>query len=143
LAQAEPTTPDSQRITEITDSALASLIDLELLYQEAVRTKVVLTDDDVNREVAVVRQHFASEAEFVEAVLRRGLTPEKLRLDTRRTMMAERLLQRTVWRDVRVDSDEVERFYEENRAALSRSLEELRDSIAEMLLDDKRATLRA
>ena len=143
LAQAEPTTPDSERITEITDSALASLIDLELLYQEAVRTKVALAADDVDREVALVRQHFTSEAEFVDALQRRGLTPEKLRLDTRRTMMAERLLQRTVWRDVRVDSDEVERFYDENRAALSRPLDELHDSIAEMLLDDKRATLRA
>lgn len=143
LARAEPAPPNSERITELTDSALQSLIDLELLYQEAVRTKVTLGADEVDREVALVRRHFADEAAFLEALQQRAMTPELLRLDTRRTLMAERLLQRTVWRDASVDSTEIEQFYRENRAALARPIDELRDSIAEMLLDDKRAKLRS
>lgn len=143
LARAEATPPDSARITQLTDAALESLIDLELLYQEAVRRNVALAPGEVDSEVAKVRRLFSDDAAFAEALRQRGLTPELLRLDTRRTLMAERLLESTAWREVRVDSQEVENFYEENRAALSQPLAELRDSIAEMLLADKRASLRA
>jgi hypothetical protein len=142
LARAEPAPPDSARIADLTDSAVDSLIDLELLYQEAVRRKVVVTAEEVDREVARVRGHFPSEAEFAAALESRGMTQVEMRLDTRRTLMADRLLRQTVWRDVRVDSTEVEQFYQENRAQLGRPLSELRDSIAKMLLDDKRSALR-
>lgn len=143
LARAEPAPPDSARITELSDAALESLIDLELLYQEAVRQKVEVTPAEVDREIARVRGHFASKEEFEKALANRGMTPVELRLETRRTLTAERLLRQTAWRDVRVDDNEIEQFYTEHRGQLERPLAELRDSIAEMLLDEKRSARRA
>lgn len=143
MARAEPQPPDSARIDELTSSALESLIDLELLYQEAVRRKVELADDDVERQIADLRKHFDSQEAFAAALASRGMTPADLRLDTRRTLMAERLLQSTVWRGLRVDSAEVQRFYDDNRSRLSQPLEELDASIAQMLLDEKKAARRA
>lgn len=143
LARAEPGPPDSERIGELTKAALESLIDLELLYQEAVRQKIELPPGQVDREVAKVRGHFDSDRQFAEALASRGLTPELLRLDTRRTMMADRLLGLTVWRGLSVSSEEVESFYQANRAELSQPLDEIQGSIARMLLDDKKNELRA
>lgn len=143
LARAESSPPDSERIAELTRSALESLIDLELLYQEAIRQQIELPPGEVDRQVAAVRQHFDSDEAFAAALAERGLTPESLRIDTMRTLMADRLLHRTVWRDLSVSSEEVEQFYEANRAALSRPFEELQDSIARMLLDDKKSARRA
>lgn len=143
LARAEASPPDSARIGELTTAALESLIDLELLYQEAVRRKIQLADSEVERQVAEVRRHFESEEKFAAALASRGMTPADLRLDTRRTLMAERLLQATVWRDLRVSTEEVTTFYEENRAELGKPLDEIDGSIARMLLDDKKAARRA
>ncbi len=143
LARAEPSPPDSQRIETLNRAALESLIDLELLYQEAVRRKIELPRGDVDRQVAKVRQHFDSDEHFAEALANRGLTPESLRLDTIRTGMADQLLQRTVWRDLSVSSDEVTRFYQANRGELARPLDDLHDSIARMLLDEKKSESRA
>jgi len=142
LARAEPAPPDSARITELSDAALESLIDLELLFQEAVRQKVDLDSTEVDSEIARVRGHFSSQEQFEKALVSRGLTPVELRLETRRTLMADRLLRQTVWRDVRVEDAEIERFYSEHRDQLERPLPELRDSIAEMLLDEKRSAKR-
>ncbi len=143
LARAEPSPPNSKRTGELTRAALESLIDLELLYQEAVRQEIELPPGSVDREVSEVRRHFDSDQDFAEAIASRGLTPESLRLDTMRTMMADRLLGRTVWHDVSVSSQEVESFYQAHRAELSQPLDELQDSIARMLLDDKKNRLRA
>ena len=143
LARTEPSPPDSARIEELSRSALESLIDLELLYQEAVRRKVELPPGAVDREVRRVRSYFDNDEEFVAALASRGLTPQSHRLDTRRTLMANRLLETTVWRGVEISSAEVERFYAANRAELSQPLDELRDSIARLLLDEKKNRLRA
>jgi len=143
LARAEPKPPDSKRIEELNRSALDSLIDLELLYQEALRRGIELGDGEVDREIARLRQHFASEKEFADALADRDLSVARLRSDTRRTLLAERLLQRTVWRGLSVSSAEIDAFYAENRSQLDQPFEELQDSIARMLLDEKKATKRA
>lgn len=143
LARSEPTPPGTERVGHLTMAALESLIDLELLYQEATRTKVPLSDTEIETEIAKLRRHFDSEKSFEAALAKRGLTPAGLRLDTRRTLLADRLLQRTVWRGVSVSSEEIQAFYSDNESRLEKSLDDLQDSIALMLLDDKKAELRA
>ncbi len=143
LASAESAPPDSARIAALTDKALDSLIDLELLYQEAKRRQIRLSEEAVDREIGLLRQHFSDRDEFAKALRRRGMDEGALRADTHRTLLVDELLRRTVWQDVDVSAAEVRRFFEENRARLSDSLAELHDSIARMLLVDKKARLRS
>ncbi len=143
LARAEPSPPDTARIEALSRAALESLIDLELLYQEAVRQGIKIPASEVDREVDSVRRHFDSDREFEAALASRGLTPASHRLDTLRTLTANRLLERTVWRDLSVSSEEVEAFYDANRAELSQPLDEIHGSIARMLLDEKKSKTRA
>ncbi len=143
LARGEPSPPDRGRIDELTQSALDSLIDLELLVQEAGRTKTKVSSEEIDREVEKTRRHFGSQAEFTTALTQRGLTPDRLNLDTKRTLLATRLLERGVWRDITVDREEVDNFYQQNRAQLSSPLADLRESIIRVLREEKRAKARA
>ena len=143
LARGESKLPDSMRIAELNDRALESLVDLELLYQEALRAKISLGDGEVDSEIAQLRQHFSSENEFEAALSSRGLSRRTLRKDTRRTLLVDRLLQRRVWKGASASDEEIRQFFEENRHRLSGTFDELRNSIARMLVEEKKAQLRA
>ena len=107
------------------------------------RVGIDLGEREVEDEVANLRKHFATQQEFEAALANRGMTPRQLRNDTRRTLLANRLLEHTVWRDLEVTPAEIEHFYREHQSKLDQPLDELRDSIGRMLLDEKKAGSRA
>jgi parvulin-like peptidyl-prolyl isomerase len=138
-----PQPPDSEEIARLTDAALDSLIDLELLYQAAQAQKLTVSEQDIDADIARSRQHFASDAEFAAALQRGGLTPERLRADTRKTLLVTKLLTTVVWRNVQVAPDAPRRFYDEHRAELSahatvEPFEKMEPSIRETLLEQAR-----
>jgi len=138
-----PQPPDSEEIARLSDQALDSLIDLELLYQAAQAQKLTVSEAEVDADIARSRQHFASDAEFAAALQRGGLTPEQLRADTRKTLLVSKLLTTVVWRDVQIAPDAPRRFYDEHRAELgaqadTQPFEKIEPSIRETLLENAR-----
>jgi parvulin-like peptidyl-prolyl isomerase len=137
--QAPP--PDSEEIARLTDQALDSLIDLELLYQAAQAQQLTVSEQEVDADIAQSRKHFASDADFNAALQHSGLTPERLRADTRKTLLVSKLLTTVVWRGVQVAPDAPRRFYDEHRAELgaqARPFEKMEPSIRETLLQEAR-----
>jgi peptidyl-prolyl cis-trans isomerase C len=110
--------PSSSEIDNLTQDALDSLIDLELLYQEALKRKILVSGEEVGAQIDLTRKRFANQDDFVAALSRSGLTEARLRDDTRKTLLVERLLETVVWRDIKVSDAAVTAFYEANRAAL-------------------------
>jgi peptidyl-prolyl cis-trans isomerase C len=49
------------------------------------------------------------------ALKAKGMTEADLRQDTRKTLAVDKLLESTVWKDVRVSPEQVKDFYEKNR----------------------------
>jgi len=138
-----PQPPDSEEIARLSDQALDSLIDLELLYQAAQAQKLTVSEAEVDADIARSRQHFASDAEFAAALQRGGLTPEQLRADTRKTLLVSKLLTTVVWRDVQIAPDAPRRFYDQHRAELgaqadTQPFEKIEPSIRETLLENAR-----
>ena len=138
-----PQPPDSAEIARLSDQALDSLIDLELLYQAAQAQKLTVSEAEVDADIARSRQHFASDAEFAAALQRGGLTPEQLRADTRKTLLVSKLLTTVVWRDVQIAPDAPRRFYDQHRAELgaqadTQPFEKIEPSIRETLLENAR-----
>ena len=138
-----PQPPDSAEIARLSDQALDSLIDLELLYQAAQAQKLTVSEAEVDADIARSRQHFASDAEFAAALQRGGLTPERLRADTRKTLLVSKLLTTVVWRDVQIAPDAPRRFYDQHRAELgaqadTQPFEKIEPSIRETLLENAR-----
>jgi peptidyl-prolyl cis-trans isomerase C len=110
--------PGSDEIDKLTQDALDSLIDLELLYQDALTRKIRVSSEEVEAQIDLTRKKFANQDDFVAALSRSGLTEARLRDDTRKTLLVDRLLESVVWRDIKISDAAVRAFYEENRAAL-------------------------
>lgn len=107
-------TPSSDEIATLSDAALDSLIDLELLFQAAQKEPIRVTDQEVQAEIARSKARVGGDKAFAAALQRSGMTEAQLAADTRKTLMVDRLVEQRVPNDVRVTPDAVRRFYDEH-----------------------------
>ncbi|HSP97865.1 MAG TPA: SurA N-terminal domain-containing protein [Candidatus Dormibacteraeota bacterium] len=131
--------PSSEEIAKLSDAALESLIDLELLYAAAQKHAIAVSDAQVDAEVARSRARFAKPSDYDAALTRSGMSQAQLRADTRKTLMVNAFLEKVVWKDVRVAPDAAQQYYDQHRAELgNKSFATLRPAIERSLLDDQR-----
>jgi len=134
-----PQPPSSDEIAQLSDVALTSLIDFELLQEAAKARGITVTDQEIDAEIAHNKAHFASTADYDKAMAASGLSREALRTDTRNTMAVNKLLETVVWKDIKVSPESARAFYDQNKDQLGgKSFEELRPAIEQSLLDDAR-----
>lgn len=131
--------PPSDEIARLSDAALESLIDLELLYGAAQKAGVTVGDQQVDAQLARDRARFATPADYDAALQRAGMTAAQLRADTRKTMIVTAFLEKVVWKDVRLPADAAQQYYDQHRAELGgKSFATLKPAIEQSLLADKR-----
>lgn len=136
--------PDSAEIAKLTDAALTSAIDLELLYQAAGTHGIRVSEAQIDAAIARNRARFAKAADYDAALARSGLTPATLRAETRKALTVDALLERVVWKDVRVAPDAAQQYYDANRAALGgKPFATLKPAIDAALRDEARERARA
>ncbi len=114
IAERKPA-PSSEEIAQLSDAALDSLIDLELLYQVALQEQIRVTDQEVQAAIARSKARVGGDQAFAAALQRSGLTDAQLAAETRKTLLVDRLVAQRVSMDVRVTPEAVRRFYDENR----------------------------
>ena len=110
-----PAPPSSEELEDLSRAALDSLVDLELLYQEAVARHVRVSQSEIDAEIEHTRARFRDASQFDAALQQSGLSHERLQQDTRKTLLADRLLEQVVWRDIRVSDADAKAFYDRNR----------------------------
>ena len=113
------TPPSSDEIAQLSDTALDSLIDLELLYQAAQKEGLRVSDQEVQAEIARTKARVGGDAAFAAALKRSGLDEAQLAAETRKTMMVD-LVEKRLTKDVRVTPEEARRFYDEHRQEFQR-----------------------
>jgi parvulin-like peptidyl-prolyl isomerase len=101
------------------DAARAMMLDdmitIRLLVQEAKRRKIVIPPADIDKEVAISRSAYKSEAEFQESLKKDGKTVEDLkRIASDMLAMDELMFQ--LLADVVVSDDDLAKYYRENLA---------------------------
>jgi parvulin-like peptidyl-prolyl isomerase len=94
--------------------ALDHLVRIELLWQEAIRVGLAVTEEEVDRAVAVVRTRFQSHDGFVRRIEQGGFTETLYREHTRKVLSGERIAERIVDRDVQVTEQDIAAFYAAN-----------------------------
>lgn len=119
LAQ-EKQAPDAATARRLRAAALDSLIDFELLYQASIASGTVVAEAEIDQEVSLNKGRFPDDASFREALLRKGLTAEDLRFDTKRMIAVSRYLDRKIGRSVNVSAEDVGKFYQAHRAEFYR-----------------------
>jgi parvulin-like peptidyl-prolyl isomerase len=109
--------PSSEEIAQLSDAALDSLIDLELLYEAAQKEQVHVSDQEVQAEIARSKARVGGDKAFAAALQRSGLSEAQLAAETRKTLMVDRFVGQRITHDLRVTPDAARRFYDEHRQA--------------------------
>jgi hypothetical protein len=133
--------PSSEEIAKLSDAALDSLIDLELLAQAAQARHITVTDAQVDAEIARQKARFPNAADYDKAIAASGLSPEALRADTRKTLQVNQLLETVVWKDVKISPEQVRAYYDQHKDQLGgKTFDGIRPAIERALLEDARDT---
>ena len=104
---------------QLREKALDALIDKELLWQEAVKRGVVISDADVQNQVAQTRQAIGGPEVFARRLEDAGFDEASFSEYTRRELAAQQVFAELVQMG-KPDEKQVRAFYEEHRADMSR-----------------------
>ncbi len=124
LATGDTTTPDSA----VQREALDRLIDDEVLQQQAVVESVEVGDAEALAEaeasIAALVERLGGQEAFAEALADEGLTEKALRAryaaESRRKLVARRLLDKAGLTQIYISPAEAERFYNAHRDSIAR-----------------------
>jgi len=105
---------DESQTAEIKTKALDNLIYGELLYQESQKQGLEVTDADLEAKWSSLKERFGTEENFAQALAQMSLTEEEVKIQVRRGMAIERLIDREVVQKTTVADQEVKTFYDEH-----------------------------
>jgi len=108
---------DQPAIVSFKKNILNQLIDYELLYQQAQKEKVKISNDEINLEIDKIKDNFSSPGEFDEALKANNITLVRLKDDIERQLMINSVLKETR-NQVSISDEEVLEYYNENKESL-------------------------
>jgi peptidyl-prolyl cis-trans isomerase C len=105
--------PAEQR-DQVFRGVLDDMIAMRLLKQEVLRRQLTATEAELAAAVKQLRQQFASEAAFSQALKAQKLTLDQLRDETRTQLLVSKMLDKEIGPQVAVKPADVSAFYEKN-----------------------------
>lgn len=112
-ARGEEVAPEKS--LELRSRALELIISGELVYQAARAEGLVVSADEIDSQLEVVRSQFASDDEFASYLETAGSSPERLRDETERRLLMEHYTER-ITGDLRIDESEARGIYDEEKS---------------------------
>ena len=104
--------PNPADKTEMKGRVLDGLIDRELLKQDSKKQGITVDDNDVNQQVAVLKQKFGSEKEFTETLVKMNLTEDGLKTQLRQDLAIKKLIDKQIAAKVTITPEEMKAFYD-------------------------------
>ncbi len=99
---------------------LGDMVDGELLYQSVEKKGLVPTAQEVDAEVESQKGRFGGEMELAKALEAQGLTLEDLKLELKKELAIQKLIESEYLPAIVVTADEKKKFYDENSAQMQR-----------------------
>jgi peptidyl-prolyl cis-trans isomerase C len=108
--------PDTEKEGEYraAAAALQTLIENELLFQEAQRRGFTAVKERVDEELAAIAGQFPTQPMFEKALAQMNLTPEDLRRDLEHAQSVKRMIETSIEPGVTVSAEEVRAYYDAN-----------------------------
>ncbi len=125
--------------SNLKEQTAESLINQELLVQEAKAGDYEVKEEDVDEQVSSLKEQFESDEEYQQALEEQGYTEEELREEARTSLQIQALLDEEL-EDVEVTDKEVEEMYNQmtqGQGEDAGSLEDLRPQIEQQLKSQK------
>jgi peptidyl-prolyl cis-trans isomerase C len=112
-AQAGGPLPADQR-DRVYRGVIDQMVGYRLLLQEVTARKIAVPDADVEARINEVRKQFPSEETFMQTLVSRNLTLDKMKVDARRDLSIAKLIEAEIASKVAVKPEQVDAFYKEN-----------------------------
>jgi peptidyl-prolyl cis-trans isomerase C len=93
---------------------LDELINSELLYQSSIAKGFVPAEAEVDAQIAGVRSQFPNEAQFQQALEAKGMSEEKLRAVTARTLGMQAMIDTELGTGIEITAEQKQTFYQQN-----------------------------
>lgn len=105
---------DQSAIVSFKKNILDQLIDYELLYLQAQKEKIKISNDEINLEIDKIKDNFSSPEEFDEALKANNITLVRLKEDMKRQLMINSILEETR-NQISISNEELLEYYNENK----------------------------
>jgi peptidyl-prolyl cis-trans isomerase C len=105
--------PAEQR-AQVVRGVIDQMVGYKLLLQEAKARNVNVSDAEVEAKIDEVRKQFPSEDLFMQTLISRNLTLDRMRSDARGEIAISRLIEKEIADKIAVKPEQVEDFYSQN-----------------------------
>ena len=107
--------PNSSEIDAYWQKAVETLIGREILFQDAVKNGFSADDTAVDNYISSLTQNYGGEEALSAALKEQGLSIDNLRNDTAKYYVISEYVTKVMMPLVSVSSDDVKKYYEENK----------------------------
>jgi foldase protein PrsA len=98
-------------IRDYGENTLNDMINRRLIFSEAERLDLTISDEEIEREINHIRKDYSSEEEFYHALREQiGISPEDLREEIRYYLLSEEM----ATKDIVITEEEMRTYYQEN-----------------------------
>ncbi len=109
-----------QDLGVVRERALETLIDNELLYQQAARDPIEVSEDEIDQELERVQAGFGSRGTMVEILEANGVSMSDFREQLRRTLVVIGFVEREVAGEISISSRDVKTYYDAHPDEMTR-----------------------
>jgi len=106
----------SKKMEKAEKDILKQMIENKLIFQKAIEMGIEATDEEIEKEVAEVREKFSSPLEFKKTLEEEGLNIQKLKERYKQQIMVKKAIQIYLSQKVSISPQEVSSYYEEHIA---------------------------
>jgi parvulin-like peptidyl-prolyl isomerase len=106
-----------QLLSQVGELAFKDMFEELLLESRAEQLGVEVAEAQIDQQVAQMKQNFGiqTDEQFAQALAQSGMTAEQLRDRLRRDLRAREVMGREVQSRIKLDEDDLRRFYQKNR----------------------------
>lgn len=135
-------------IAELRFNTMETLINRELLHQEARRFNITATEEEVEAKFKLEMMKFPNPKIFYEELEKRGITEEELRVESRQSIEIDKFITTQVLTPeaMKVSEEEIRRMYEaikKNTSGKSPNYEAVRAQVINILRKEKKKEVMA
>jgi peptidyl-prolyl cis-trans isomerase SurA len=127
--QPGPATPEQTTIAKL--EILHSLIDYEIVQQQAARLNLAATDEEVDAKLSEAKAPYTQE-EFDKQLKAKGITLDDARREIRRTLTSDKLMNKEIISKINITDGDISSYYNQNKAAFN--LVEPRYNLAQIVV---------
>ena len=119
-------------------SIVSQMIDEALVYQEADKKEINITDKEIDAEINTLEEQYGGAEELQNELDLRNISIEKLRKQIETTLIVEKILSK----DITITEDEIKAFYDQYKDVLFTETEvpeyeDAKETVKETLRDQK------